>query len=155
MAAVEYEQTFYREANSYHNLLEEGVLGSPDGLDDEQIHQAAWEIVEPHFAAGRRTSLEHYADLSNTDKTSDRLEEILPAACHGRVRTLFLQTQAHTWGRFDAERLAVEVHKRPAPGDVDLIDLATVCVLQNRGMIYVLPQDQMPVKSSVAAMFRY
>ncbi len=155
LAAVEYEQAFYRENNSYHNLLEEGVLGNPDELGDGQIHQAAWKIVEPHFAEARRTSLQHYADLSNTDKTSTRIEEILPAACHGRIRTLFLQTQARAWGTFDAQSLAVTVHQTPTDGDVDLIDLATVCVLQNRGMIYALPREHMPAQSSVAALFRY
>ena len=155
VAAVEYEQSFYRQANSYHNLLEEGIVGNPDGLDDDAIHQAAWEIVEPHFAEARRVSLKHFADLSNTDKATDKIEEILPAACHGRVRTLFIQTQARTWGKFDAAQPAVEIHDSRAPEDVDLIDLATVCVLQNKGMIYALPQDQMPTDSSVAAFFRY
>jgi hypothetical protein len=155
VAAVEYEQAFYREANSYHHLLEEGILGSPDDLDEDQIHQAAWRIVEPHFARGREESLRHFADLSHTDKTSDRLEDILPAACHGRVRTLFLQAQAHTWGQFDTESLLVTIHDTPAVADVDLLDLATVCVLQNRGTIYALPRDQMPTPSHIAALLRY
>jgi hypothetical protein len=155
LAAVEYEHALYREANSYHNLLEEGVLGNPDELNDEQIHQAAWEVVEPHFAEGRQTSLEHYADLSNTDKTSDKLDEILQAACYGRIRTLFIQRQAHAWGTFDPEPLSVEVHDHPAQGDVDLIDVVTVCVLQNKGMIYALPRDQMPTPNPQAAIFRY
>jgi hypothetical protein len=155
VAAVEYEQSFYRQANSYHNLLEEGIVGNPDGLDDEQIHRTAWEIVEPHFAEARRISLKHFADLSNTDKATDQLEEILPAACHGRVRTLFIQTQARTWGKFDAAQSSVEVHDSPAQDDVDLIDLATVCVLQNKGMIYALPRDQMPTEALQAAIFRY
>jgi hypothetical protein len=155
VAAVEYEQALYREANGYGHLLEEGILGNPDGLDEGQLHRAAWEIVEPHFAEARRDILGHFADLSNTPKTSDRIEEILPAACHGRVRTLFLQAQAHAWGTFDAERLSVEVHDSPADGDVDLLDIATVCVLQHQGMVYALPQDQMPAESHVAALFRY
>ena len=116
VAAVEYEQAFYREANSYHNLLEEGVLGNPDGLNDGQIHRAAWEVVEPHFTEARRTILGHFADLSNTDKTSDRLEKILPAACHGRVRTLFIETQARTWGLFDAEKSLCRDSQKPGPG---------------------------------------
>jgi len=155
VAAVEYEQSFYRQANSYHNLLEEGIVGNPDGLTEDEIHRAAWEIVEPHFAEARRISLKHFADLSNTDKTTDKLEEIVPAACHGRVRTLYIQTQARRWGRFDAAKLSVEIHESPAPEDVDLIDLATMCVLQNRGMIYALPREQMPAASDAAAMFRY
>jgi hypothetical protein len=155
LAAVEYEQAFYRQTNSYHNLLEEGIVGNPDGLTDDEIHRAAWAIVEPHFAQGREISLQHFADLSNTDKATDRLEEILPAACHGRVRTLFIEAQARTWGKFDVMRSSVEIHDSPAPGDVDLIDLATVCVLQNKGMIYALSRDQMPTASHVAAFFRY
>ncbi len=155
VAAVEYEQSFYRQANSYHNLLEEGVVGNPDERSDEEIHRAAWEIVEPHFAEARRISLEHFADLSNTEKTTDRLEEVVPAACHGRVRTLFIQTQARRWGQFDDVKSSVEIHDSPAPGDVDLIDLATLCVLQNKGMIYALPRAQMPTESEAAALFRY
>jgi hypothetical protein len=155
LAAVEYEQSFYRQANSYHNLLEEGIVGNPDGLTDDEIHRAGWEIVEPQFAEARRISLRHFADLSNTDKATDKLEEILPAACHGRVRTLFIETQARTWGKFDVMESSVEIHDRPARGDVDLIDLATVCVLLNKGMIYALPRDQMPTANNVAAFFRY
>jgi hypothetical protein len=155
VAAVEYEQSFYRQSNSYHNLLEEGIVGNPDGLSDEEIHRPAWEIVEPHFAEARRVSLKHFADLSNTDKTTDRLEEIVPAACHGRVRTLFIQTQVRRWGKFDDLKSSVEIHDSPARDDVDLIDLATVCVLQNKGMIYALPREEMPTESEVAALFRY
>ncbi len=155
LAAVEYEQAFYRENNSYHNLLEQGLLGNPEDLDEGQIHQAAWPIVEPQFADARRSSLQHFADLSNTGKTSTRLPEILPAACHGRVRTLFLQTQARVWGTLDTQSLVVTIHDTPTKGDVDLIDLATVCVLQNKGMIYALPREQMPAQSNIAALFRY
>jgi len=155
VAAVEYEQSFYRQANSYRNLLEKGILGNPDNLEDEEIRQNAWGIVEPFFAEARRTSLGHFADLSNTDRTSDRIEEILPAARHGRVRTLFIEQQARTWGTFDEEKSSVEIHDHPAPGDTDLIDLATVYVLQNQGMIYALPRDEMPAPTPVAAIFRY
>jgi len=80
LAAVEYEQAFYREANTYRHLLENGILGNPDYLNEDEIHAAAWEVVAPHFAAARQESLGHFADLSNTGKTSARIEEILPAA---------------------------------------------------------------------------
>jgi hypothetical protein len=155
LAAVDYEQAIYREVNSYHHLLDEGVFGNPDGLSEGQIHEAAWETVASHFAEERQASLRHFGDLSRTEKTSGRLEEILPAACHGRVRTLFVQAQAHTWGKYEAEGLSIETHTEPAPGDADLLDVVTVCVLQNKGMIYALPPDQMPVQSDVAALFRY
>jgi hypothetical protein len=155
VAAVEYEQALYRDVNGYHGLLEEGIVGNPDGLNDGQIHHAAWELVEPHFTEGRRTMLRHFTDLLNTDKTSDRLDVILPAARHGRVRTLFIQTQVRIWGKFDTENLSVAVHDRPAEGDVDLLDLATVYVLQSKGTIYALLREDMPTPNPQAAIFRY
>ncbi len=155
LAAVEYMQSFYRQASAYHHLLEGGVLGNPDDLAEEQIHRAAWAIAEPHFAVARRISLKHFADLSGTGRTSDQLEEILPAARHGRVRTLYLQTQEHIWGKFDTDGSRIETHDHPRPGDVDLIDLAALHVLQNRGTVYALPPEEMPARTRLAAMFRY
>jgi hypothetical protein len=155
LAAVEYEQSFYRQVNAYHNLLEDGIVGNPDDLNEEELHAAAWHIVEPHFAEARKTALEHYADLSGTDKTSDRLEEILPAAFHGRVRLLFLRAQARVWGRFEVDTQRVVTHDRPQDDDTDLLDLATIYVLQNRGIVYSLDADEMPGAGPQAALFRY
>jgi len=155
VAAVEYEQSFFRQVCSYHNVLDQGVIGNPDELSEEEIYGAAWKIAEPHLAQAKRTSLEHFADLSRTDKTSEDMTEILPAAQGGRVRTLFMQSNARVWGRFDAERLTVETHDEPREGDDDLLDLATILVLQNRGTVYTLSREEMPVGSPQAAIFRY
>jgi len=155
LAGVEYEQSFYRQQNAYHNLLDQGIAGSPDELDPNDLHKAAWGIVEPHLAEARRAILDHHADLSNTDKTSDLIETILPAASIGRVRALFIRTNATVWGTFDANASSVTTHDNPQEGDVDLIDLATVYILEHRGMIYALRKEEMPTDSPHAAIFRY
>lgn len=155
LAGVGYEQAFYRQVNGYHNLLTEGIAGNPDGLDEKQLHEAAWAIVEPQFAVGRQADLDLYRDFSRTDKTSDRLETILPAAYHGRVRTLFVRPEAKAWGRFDTDKLLVTTHDEPEEGDVDLLDVATVQVLQHDGMLYALKEEEMPARSPQAAIFRY
>jgi hypothetical protein len=155
LAAVEYEQSFYRQVNSYPHLLEEGVVGNPDGLNEDEIHRAAWEVVEPQFAEARRESLGHYANLSGTGKTSDNIEDILPAAYHGRVRTLYLRTDVPVWGRFDEETLQVEAHPSPQDGDTDLLCLAIIHVLRNKGTLFALRKEEMPTDQPQAAMFRY
>jgi len=155
VAAVEYEQAFFRQETTYRHLLKEGIEGNPDGYSDDQIHDAAWKIAEPHFTQAKRDSLKHFADLLGTGKTSDRIEQILPAAVHGRVRTLYLQTDVPVWGRFDSKTSAVVVHSPAEEGDRDLLCLATINVLQNRGMAYALNKEEMPTKNPHAAMFRY
>ncbi|MGE5295976.1 MAG: hypothetical protein ACM3VT_14215 [Solirubrobacterales bacterium] len=155
VAAVEYEQAFYRQENTYRHLLDTGIEGNPDGLNEDQIHHAAWEIVEPYFSKAKKESLAHYGDLLNTAKTSDKMEQILPAAVQGRVRALYLRTDVPVWGRFDPKSSGVVVHSTQEDGDRDLLSLATVHVLQNRGAAYALRQEEMPTKNPQAAMFRY
>ncbi len=155
LAAVEYEQAFFRQECEYPHLLETGIEGNPDGLNEDQIHRAAWEIVEPQFTKAKKESLGHFADLLNTGKTSDKIEQILPAAAHGRVRALYLRTDVPVWGRFDPKTSAVEVHETAQEGDRDLLDLATIHVLQNKGIAYALHKEEMPTKNPHAAMFRY
>lgn len=155
LAAVEYEQAFYRQENAYDHLLDKGILGNPDGYGEDQIHHAAWEIAEPYFARAKQISLGHFADLSNTDKATDKLEQLLPAAVHGRVRSLYLRTDVPVWGRFDTKTFSVEIHDTPREGDLDLLCLATIYTLQNKGMVYALRKEEMPTASPQAAMFRY
>lgn len=155
LAAVEYEQAFFRQECEYPHLLETGIEGNPDGLNEDQIHHAAWGIVEPQFTRAKKESLRHYADLLNTGKTSDKIEQILPAAAHGRVRALYLRTDVPVWGRFDPKTSAVEVHETHQEGDLDLLNLATIHVLQNKGIAYALHKEEMPTQNPHAAMFRY
>jgi hypothetical protein len=155
LAGVEYEQSFYRQVSAYPGVLEKGIVGNPDELDENEMHRAAWALVEPYFAQARQISLSHYADLSDTDKTSDDAAVILPYACHGRVRALYMRTEARLWGKFDADVLAVEIRENPREGDIDLVELAAMYVLEHRGMIYALPDEEMPTGNAMAAMFRY
>ncbi len=155
LAAVEYEQTLYRQECTYQYLLDAGIEGNPDGLNEDQVHHAAWEIVEPYFARARRDSFGRFSDLLNTGKTLDGIEQILPAAAHGRVHALYLRTDVPVWGRFDPKTSAVEVHETPQEGDRDLLCLATIHVLQNKGIAYALQKEEMPTKKPYVAMFRY
>jgi hypothetical protein len=155
LAAVEYEQAFYRQVNTYQSLVEEGIHGNPDDRNEDEIHRAAWEIVEPHFAQARQTSLGHFADLAGTGKTSDQIDQILPAALHGRVRTLYLRTDIPVWGRFDPDALSVETRAQPRDGDMDLLCTATLYVLGHKGTVYALRKEEMPTQQPQAAMFRY
>ncbi|MBM4000012.1 MAG: hypothetical protein FJ297_10825 [Planctomycetes bacterium] len=62
------------------------------------------------------------------------------------------------WGEFDprSQRVAVNGPNTAArPGDRDLIELAAIETLANRGREFVLDSDAMPTDSPLAAIFRY
>jgi hypothetical protein len=44
---------------------------------------------------------------------------------------------------------------RSENGDEDLLDLAAIQTLTNRGQVYVIPQGEMPGQALAAAILRY
>jgi len=157
VACVEYLRPIFREANSYPGLLDEGIDGSPDRVDARSLRDRAWEIVEPIFHAEIDAARERFGDLSATDRIAVGVGDTVPAACFGRVDTLFVQRGSHVWGSFDADSNALDVHgEEPRePTDIDLLDLAARGTMLNGGTVYALDAAEMPGSKPVAAVLRY
>jgi hypothetical protein len=144
LAAVDYLIPIYREANTYPNLLEEGITGNPDLLNARELHERAWSLVEPHFERAREKKLARYRELQGTGLTAREIDEIVPAAYHGRIDTLFVATGVQRWGRYDEGQGGVVTHEEPEPGDEDLLDLAAVQTLVHSGEVYAVGTEQIP-----------
>lgn len=136
LAGVGYLLPIYRKANSCAEILEGEVHGNQDRNTEEAIHQASWEIARPHFEARTHSAIERFQELLGTGLASADQDEIMQAAAAGRVETLF-------------------VVQGVGGDDQQPINAATVQTLQKRGEIIALPQNAMPVESSMAATYRF
>jgi len=150
LAGVEYLLPLYREANSYHHLVDEAILGNPDELTPSEIHKRASNLLGPHFSGKMEKDRADLERLTGTKSSSADLKEILPAALEGRVRVLFVSDRESEWGRFDPSSGRVEIHAEAASGDSDLTDMATAETLFRGGTVHALP-DQ----AATSAIFRY
>jgi len=155
LAAVDYLLPIYQEANTYTYLADEGIVGNPDNLSAKELHQRAWAIVQPRFLEEREAVAKRFRQLADTDEASDKLAEIVPAAYHGRVETLFVALGLHQWGIFDPATNEVRIHRDSEPGDQDLMDLAAVQSFLHSGGVYAVEPERMPAEASLAALFRY
>lgn len=155
LAGVDYLLPIYREVNHYDNLVDRDLPGNFDYQTDLEIHRQAWPIVEPLFTAGRSEAEAKYRRLAGTGKTSDDIRQVVPAAEQGRIDTLFVDRTGHAWGRCDSGATAAEVHPERTNGDDDLLDLAAVQTLLNRGAVYAVEAGQVPSETGVAAVMRY
>lgn len=157
LAAVEFEQAIYRDANTYPHLIEQGLPGNPDGLSDEELARQTWPLVEPRFRAAREAAANQYRAFQSNGRSSSDLSVILPAAWQGRVDTLFACRDTHVWGSFHPETLELRRGSADgrAPGEYDLIDEAARYTLSAGGTVYVVDRDQLPGPAEVAATFRY
>jgi hypothetical protein len=84
LAGVDYLHPLYRSVNGYPHLLPEGVIGNPEHLSPQQLHERAWEILHPTFQQAQEEARARFEALRGTEKASEDLEEIISAAYHGR-----------------------------------------------------------------------
>jgi hypothetical protein len=156
LAGVDYLFPIYREANTYPNLLENGITGNPEGLKAKELHGQAWKIVEPQFQKEQKDAAARYRRFTGTDRASSDLKAIVPAAYHGRVEVVFVAVGIQRWGSFEPQENVVHLHCTPEPGDEDLLDLAAIQTLLHGGIVYAVEQKGVPdYEASLAALYRY
>jgi hypothetical protein len=155
LAGVEYLFPIYREACTYPRLMEEGIAGNPKGVSAEGLHRTAQKLVGPFFQKAENDALTQYRQSSGTGLTSADVQEIIPAAAHGRVGSLFVATGRQSWGAFNTDKGAVELHRTMAAGSEDLLEIAAIQTFLNGGSVFLLPPEKMPDARDLIAVFRY
>ena len=155
LAGVDRQIALYRGANTYAHLVSGGATGSPEGKRADQLREEAWKVVEPDLTKARREAAERYEDNVGTQRASNVLERVVPAACGGRIDHLFVAVGRQRWGKFDEQSQRVKVREEPHAGDHDLLDLAAIQTLLHGGAVYALEPSKVPGGRSLAAVFRY
>jgi hypothetical protein len=157
LAGVEYLLPIYHEANTYNSLLDEGLEGNPEGLSAKELHQRAWEMVEPIFRANQREAMKRFERLhgKQSSMASDDLVTVVKAAKYGRVDTLFVPLGIQQWGRFDVDNNQVLLEEEPSLENEDLLDFVASQTILNSGQVYALQPEELPGKGDLAAILRY
>ena len=155
LAAVDYLHPIYREVNTYPHLIEEGVTGSPEHLSTRELHEQAWAVAKPYFFKAQQKAANRYKEFIGSERVSNRVKKIIPAAYQGRVELLFVVADLHQRGTFDPSTEAIHLHAKEESGDEDLLEVATIQTLLNRGAVYVVNFENMPDAGCVAALFHY
>lgn len=155
LAGVEYLLPIYREANTYPHLLPSGILGNPDKLRAETLHEQAWFAVEAYLQQIQQNAIARCREYINTEHTSSNVSEIVPAAYYGRVESLFVAIDQEQWGTFEPDTHTIVLRQIPQPDDEELLDLAARQTLLHGGTVYAIDHTKMPVSTPVAAIYRY
>jgi len=156
LAGVGYLHPIYQEANTYPNLLEEGIDKDVDRMPVEELHQLTWDIVQEKYADDVDQALGIYKSLRQKDgDTTEEVEKIVSAAYFKRLHTLFIAQETHIWGTFNPDENDINIEEAPTPDNQDLLNLSAAHTLLNGGNVIVLPQEKVPDEGSAAAILRY
>jgi len=153
LAGVERLLAIYRSQCSYRPLLDEGIEGNPEQIDDHDLALRAREIADPWFAAERAAAEAEYERWAGTDRASAQLDRVVAAAHEGRVESLFVAVGVQRWGTIDAG--VVTERPEPQPGDVDLLDEAALATWNTGGRVFAVAPDDVPQGAAITAVFRY
>jgi hypothetical protein len=96
-----------------------------------------------------------YRDYAATERASNDVREVIPAAYDGRIESLFVTSDQEQWGTFDPVTRTMHVHRIAKFRDEDLLDLAATQTLLHGGSVYVVEQEHMPDATLIAAVFRH
>lgn len=147
LACVAYYAPIYRAVSRYPVIAEGCVEGSPEGRSPQELHTAAWPLVEPLLADARRDAEASLASVAGTDRSLDDPAAIADAARQGRVDTLFLAA-----AEAPGERPGPDV--TPPAGD-DLLEGATRDTLRAGGVVFAEDPGELPGGGRAAALLRY
>lgn len=154
IVGVDYLFPIYKEANTYANLLDTSVEGSPDKMSSLELHKLAAKIVQPYFGKRQDEARQLYQKFLG-GRSTDKLAKIVSESYHGRVYILFVAADQQKWGTYDSSADKVAIHSKEEACDIDLLDFVAAQTLAHRGEVYALETDKLPSEEPAAAVLRY
>jgi hypothetical protein len=153
-ALSEHHHLFHRVS---HNpfLMVEGLTINPDVLPIDELRERAWQVVEPQVQAQLAATTDEFAVAKANGLGSEDLEQVAQAAAAGRVATLLVESDRRIAGRLDDATGRVEVADLSHPQVDDLLDDLCELVGKMGGRVLVIPAEQMPGRTGLAATYRY
>ncbi|XAS74904.1 hypothetical protein V3G39_09480 [Dermatophilaceae bacterium Sec6.4] len=145
----------YREITTYGHVLDEAIELNPDQLRVEQLHEAAWPILEKRLRDERGQVIDRFHESAAMGRASADLPAVVEAAAQGRIETLFVKADPWCWEQAagnDLPIVALGTEDRYA--DCEHVDAAAVATLNNSGQVYATSETFIP-GWQVAAIFRY
>jgi hypothetical protein len=159
LAALPEHQAHFRELRHNPLLVARGIEANPDALSPEQLREAAWEVLEPFFEARLAKLIATFGEARGHGRGSDRPEEVAEALAQGRVGILLVEADRRIPGRVDAVAGRVTYADRTDPpmdpATEDVLDDLAEAVLRTRGEVVVVPAEEMPTRTGVAAIYRF
>ncbi len=151
---AEHHATFRAVSHNPH-LHADGIAVNPDAVDMDTLRQRAWEIIGPHYVQRLSGLVERYGDHKAHGKGDDDVSAVAVAAVHGRVRTLLVDADVVIPGVLDRGTGLVTAVERTIAGVDDLLDDIAEIVTARGGEVVIVPSQEMPSATGLAAIYGY
>lgn len=155
LAALPENQALFRSISHNPWLQAEGIALDPGLLNEQQLREKSWEVMQPRYLKRLETLVGQYHSLASRGQSSDQLNLIAQATREGRVGTLLVEADRRIAGHADqsaGQALEVDGEQSNCP---DLLEELASWTIQQGGEVVVVPQERMPTRTGAAAIYRY
>jgi hypothetical protein len=137
-------------------LLSKGITVNPKSVPIDKLINLAWEVMEPEYLQKLATLGDKFGQAKANGLGSDDMEEVAKAVAAGRVETALLETGKVIPGKItDINTGPIQTSSIYNPEVDDLLDDIGELVVKMGGQVVVIPPENMPTQSGLAAIFRY
>ena len=156
LAALPEHHSLFNQVNKNPFLLTNGIEINPKSVSIEKLAQLSWEIMQPVYVKNLEGLAEKFNQAKANGLGSDTMEDVIEAAEARRVDTLFIE--AH---RVIAKRIRNKVTGIFETTDLtqpvldDELDGVGELVSKLGGTVVIIPKEQMPTNTGLAAIYRY
>ena len=154
LVGLEDNLAFYKSINNYKRTVDHTIDANPDEMKDQDLKDNGWEKIQSYFLKDMYNSLEQFSERTDS-KVSNNLSEVIESTVMGKSKTIFISMGDDRWGHYDEDEHEVHLTDSPSNGDVDLLNWLAVKGLETGSNVYIVPREEMPMKSTVAAEFRF
>lgn len=155
LAALPEHHHLFREVSENPHLLDETIDVFPDDLTLDELRERAWDKVLPHYLDRLGGFIDRFNAAKPRGQATADLADAARAVVESRIAILLLDAGRQAPGRMDPHSGKITVGKLDDPHVDDLLDDLGVRVLATGGEVIVVPTEQMPTESGLAAIYRY
>ena len=155
LAAAEPLASIYRSVATAANLVEEGISGNPDAMDNSELSAAARTILDDLYdrevARVREDLLENFP----RERVGFDLQQVARAATFGAVDTLLVDIDSHHPGYLDEADGHITVSETENARDYGIADEIARRALRTGARVLAVRDEDIPNDGPVAALLRY
>jgi DNA-binding cell septation regulator SpoVG len=156
LAALPEHHNLFQQVSKNPLLLSKGITVNPKSVPIDKLINLAWEVMEPEYLQKLATLGDKFGQAKANGLGSDDMEEVAKAVAAGRVETVLLEAGKVIPGKItDINTGPIQTGNIYNPEVDDLLDDIGELVVKMGGQVVVIPPENMPTQSGLAAIFRY
>ncbi|MCL4676854.1 MAG: hypothetical protein KJZ59_12785, partial [Pararhodobacter sp.] len=155
LAALPEHHHLFREITRNPSLMPESIDVNPAAISNDDLRERAWALLLPVYLERLNGFIDQYGAAKSEGRSSADLSDIGKAAAAGRLATVLIEADRVIPGRFDPATGAIEFASLEEPSVDDLLDDLSEHALKTGGEVVIVPAEQMPTDTGIAAIYRF